>query len=114
MAEESGSKKERSHRQSMDAFLNAAAPGLEEVVSSESFGKMLGQAAGNIVALQRIGSSMMDLAVRNARLAGRADVTNLQRQLVRTEDKLETILETVERLEDELAAERRRRPESSE
>ena len=75
---------------------------------NRTFGEMLGQAAGNLVALSRIGNDVMDLAVRNARVAGRADVVSLHRQLARNEDKLEAVLETVERLEEDLAEERRR------
>jgi hypothetical protein len=41
--------------------------------------------------------------VRNLRIAGRADVTRLARQLHRTEDKLERVLQEIERLRDELA-----------
>jgi hypothetical protein len=40
--------------------------------------------------------------LRNLRLAGRADITRLARQLNRTEDKLERILQEVEALRDEL------------
>jgi hypothetical protein len=39
--------------------------------------------------------------LRNLRLAGRADVTRLARQLHRTEDKLERLLQEVEGLRDE-------------
>lgn len=95
-------------RRHVDEFLSTAAPGLEEVTSSKAFGAMLAQTVGNVVALHRIGNDVLDLAIRNVRLAGRADVTSLHRQLVRTEDKLEQVLEVVERLEDELAQERRR------
>lgn len=98
-------------RQYVDDFLSTATPGLEEVINSKSFGTMLAQTAGNLVALQRIGNEMTDLALRNARIASRADVTSLHRQLARSEDKLEMVLETVERLEDDLAAERRRNAE---
>jgi hypothetical protein len=41
--------------------------------------------------------------LRNLRLAGRADVTRLARQLHRTEDKLERLLQEVEELHAELA-----------
>lgn len=95
-------------RQYVDDFLAAATPGLEEVASSKAFGALLAQSVGNVVALHRIGNDLLDLAIRNARLAGRADVTSLHRQLARTEDKLEAVLEIVERLEDELARERPR------
>jgi hypothetical protein len=40
--------------------------------------------------------------VRNLRLAGRRDVTSLARQLARTEDKLERVLQEVERLQEQL------------
>jgi hypothetical protein len=50
--------------------------------------------------------------VRNMRLAGRADIARLGRQLARTEDKLETVLQEVERLQDELRAERERAAKS--
>ena len=42
--------------------------------------------------------------LRNLRLAGRADVTRLARQLNRTEDKLERVLQELEELRDELRA----------
>lgn len=95
-------------RQYVDDFLAAATPGLEEVASSKAFGALLAQSVGNVVALHRIGNDLLDLAIRNVRLAGRADVTSLHKQLARTEDKLESVLEIVERLEDELARERSR------
>ena len=108
MADASGTHGDRPYRQYLDDFLAAASPGLEEVVNSRAFGHMLSQTAGNLVALHRLGNDALDLVIRNARLAGRADVTSLHRQLSRNEDKLEMVLETVERLEDELAEERRR------
>ncbi|HRO30251.1 MULTISPECIES: hypothetical protein [Micrococcaceae] len=108
MAEASGNNADRPYRQYLDDVLAAASPGLEEVVNSKAFGHMLSQTAGNLVALHRLGNDALDLVIRNARLAGRSDVTSLHRQLSRNEDKLEMVLESVERLEDELAEERRR------
>jgi hypothetical protein len=108
MADATGNHGDRPYRQYLDDVLAAASPGLEEVVNSKAFGHMLAQSAGNLVALHRLGNDALDLAIRNARLAGRSDVTSLHRQLSRNEDKLEMVLETVERLEDELAEERRR------
>lgn len=108
MADAAGSNGDRPYRQYLDDILAAASPGLEDVVNSKAFGHMLSQTAGNLVALHRLGNDALDLAIRNARLAGRSDVTSLHRQLSRNEDKLEMVLETVERLEDELADERRR------
>lgn len=108
MADQPGRTGAQSFRGQFDEFLSTAAPGLEEVTTSKAFGTMLAQAVGNMVALHRIGNDVLDLAIRNARLAGRADVTSLHKQLVRTENKLEHVLEVVERLEDELTVERRR------
>ena len=62
----------------------------------------------NVAALTRIGSDMADLALRNMRIAGRADITRLARQLRRTEDKLERVLQEVEALRDERSRERTR------
>jgi hypothetical protein len=70
----------------------------ERVVSRDSFGELLAVATENVVALTRIGFDAMDLVWSNLRLAGRRDVTRLTRQLGRTEDKLELVLQEVERL----------------
>lgn len=76
---------------------------LEELVAKPSFGRMLAMSAENVAALTRIGADVADLMLRNLRIAGRADVTRLARQLHRTEDKLERVLQEVEGLRDELA-----------
>ena len=60
----------------------------------------------NVLAVAKIGNDAADLIVRNLRLAGRRDITKLAGQLARAEDKLEMVLQEVERLRDELAAER--------
>lgn len=83
--------------------LSAAA---EELVSSAAFAEGLGMMVGNLVAVSKVVSTSMDQVVRISRFAGRRDVTDLGRQLARTEDKLEQVLQLVERLEDELAATR--------
>ncbi len=80
---------------------------LEDLVAKRSFGKLLAMATENVAALARMSSDSADLALRNLRLAGRADITRLARQLHRTEDKLERVLQEVEQLRDELAAARR-------
>ncbi|MBA2638260.1 MAG: hypothetical protein H0U79_08600 [Solirubrobacterales bacterium] len=49
-----------------------------------------------------LSAGALDLVIRNLRLAGRADVTRLGRQLARTEDKLELVLQEVERLNERL------------
>jgi hypothetical protein len=79
------------------------AQAFEELVSKPSFGVLLARSAENVAAIARIGSDVADLVLRNLRLAGRADVTRLHRQLHRTEDKLERVLQEVEELRDELA-----------
>jgi hypothetical protein len=84
----------------------ATAKAFEEMVAKPSFGGLLALGAENVAALTRIGSDLADLILRNLRIAGRADVTRLARQLNRTEDKLERVLQEVEQLRDELARER--------
>ncbi len=81
------------------------AKALEELVSKPSFGRLMAVSAENVAAISRIGSDIADLVLRNLRLAGRADVVRLARQLHRTEDKLERLLQEVETLRDELASE---------
>lgn len=78
------------------------AQAFEELVSKPSFGVLLARSAENVAAIARIGTDVADLVVRNLRLAGRADVTRLARQLHRSEDKLERLLQEVEELRDEL------------
>ena len=77
------------------------AQAFEQLVSKPSFGVVLARSAENVAALTRIGSDVADLVLRNLRLAGRADVTRLARQLHRTEDKLERLLQEMEELRDE-------------
>jgi hypothetical protein len=79
------------------------AKAFEEAVSKPSFGALLARSAENVAALTRIGTDTADLVLRNLRIAGRADVTRLSKQLHRTEDKLERVLQEVEQLRDELA-----------
>jgi hypothetical protein len=79
------------------------AKAFEEAVSKPSFGALLARSAENVAALTRMGNDFADLVLRNVRVAGRADVTRLARQLQRTEDKLERVLQEVEQLRDELA-----------
>jgi hypothetical protein len=74
----------------------------ERVVSRDSFGELLAMATENVVALTRMSFDALDLVWSNLRLAGRRDITRLGRQLARTEDKLETVLQEVERLRDQV------------
>jgi hypothetical protein len=72
----------------------------ERMVSRDSFGELLAMATENVVALTRIGFDTMDLVWSNLRIAGRRDITRLARQIGRTEDKLELVLQELERLRD--------------
>lgn len=76
----------------------------EELVQSNAFGELLARATQNVMGLTKIGFDLMDLTVRNLRLAGKPDITRLAAQLARTEDKLERVLQEVERLQSEVAA----------
>jgi hypothetical protein len=78
------------------------AKAFEEAVSTPSFGALLARSAENVAALTRMGNDLADLVLRNLRVAGRADITRLARQLHRNEDKLERVLQEVEQLRDEL------------
>lgn len=80
-----------------------AAKAFEQAVGTPSFGGLLARTAENVAAISRIGNDMADLVLRNLRVAGRADITRLARQLHRTEDKLERVLQEVEQLRDQLA-----------
>ena len=81
---------------------SSSAQAFEEFVAKPSFGWLLARSAENVAALSRIGADFGDLVWRTFRVAGRADVTRLARQLHRTEDKLERVLQEVELLRDEL------------
>src|SRR5437588_8603052 len=85
---------------------SGAAKAFEALVSKPSFGRLLALSAENTAALTRIAFDSVDLLWRNLRLAGRADIVRLSRQLRRNEDKLESVLQEVESLRDELARER--------
>jgi hypothetical protein len=83
-----------------------AAKAFEELVSKPSFGRLLAMSAENAAALTRIAFDTVDLLWRNLRIAGRADIVRLSRQMHRNEDKLERVLQEVESLRDDLARER--------
>jgi hypothetical protein len=79
------------------------AQAVERLVGSGAFGSVLAQLAENAAAITKLGSDAMDLALRNFRVAGRRDIVRLSRQLARTEDKLERVLQELEGLRDEAA-----------
>jgi hypothetical protein len=82
----------------------AAAKAAERVVSRESFGELLAMMTENVVALTQIANETFDTVLRNMRLASRRDLIDLGRQLGRTEDKLERVLQEVEAVRDRLDA----------
>ena len=92
------------HRQGVEQQLrelyeqvdDAAARASEHLVGTEGFARLLGQLAENAAALTKLTNDGIDLMLRNLRLAGRRDVVRLARQLGRTEDKLERLLQEVE------------------
>ena len=65
-------------------------------------------ALGLTLDVSRMTFDAVDLLWRNLRLAGRADIVRLSRQLHRNEDKLERVLQEVETLRDDLTRERAR------
>jgi hypothetical protein len=73
---------------------------MEQMVAGQGFTELLSRVTENVVALTKIQSEFGDLVLRNLRIAGRSDVNRLARQLARTEDKLELLLQAVERLEE--------------
>jgi phosphoglycolate phosphatase-like HAD superfamily hydrolase len=75
---------------------DAAARASEHLVGTEGFARLLGQLAENAAALTKLTNDGIDLMLRNLRIAGRRDVVRLARQLGRTEDKLERLLQEVE------------------
>jgi hypothetical protein len=79
-----------------------AAGAMEQLVHRDSFGELLARTTENVMGLTRIGFNMLDLAVRNLRIAGRPDLIRLGRQLARNEDKLELLLQEIERLQDQV------------
>jgi hypothetical protein len=101
MAEERPTPEEEARRLYDEAEARVA-KAAERVVSRESFGEVLAMATENVVALTRIGFEAMDLVWSNLRLAGRRDITRLARQIARTEDKLELVLQEVEALREQV------------
>jgi hypothetical protein len=79
---------------------SGAAKAFEELVRKPSFGRLLALSAENTAAMTRIAFDAIDLLWRNLRVAGRADIVRLSRQLHRNEDKLERVLQEVESLRD--------------
>ena len=77
---------------------------MERLVGRDAFGEVLAMVTENVLGLVKIGNDVGDLVIRNLRLASRRDIANLARQLARTEDKLELLLQEVERFGAEQSA----------
>jgi len=77
-----------------------AAKATERLVGSGGFASLLGQFAENAAALTKLSGDTLDLVLHNLRLAGRRDIIRLSRQLARTEDKLERVLQEIEKFLD--------------
>jgi hypothetical protein len=75
----------------------------EQAVGSNVFAELLATTATNAMALAGVANAVVDRGVRLTRVAARADVTGLARQLARTEDKLERLLQEVHELSERLA-----------
>jgi hypothetical protein len=80
----------------------ATARAMETLVASGGFSALLVSMVENVAAVTRLGADTMDLVLRNLRVASRRDIVRLARQLARTEDKLERVLQEVEGLRAEL------------
>jgi hypothetical protein len=87
-------------RRVMEDLEMQTARAMEQLVAGEGFGELMARFTANTVALTKISGDVMDLMLRNLRMAGRTDIDRLARQLARTEDKLELLLQAMERLED--------------
>ncbi len=89
-----------------DIAESRAADAMETLVRRDNFGELLARTTENAMALARLGHGALDAVVRGLRVAGTQDVVHLGHQLARTEDKLEMVLREVERLQEDLTAQR--------
>ncbi len=103
MAEQRPTAEQQARRLYEDAEARTAAA-MEQLVGRDAFGELLAKVTENVVALTKIGNDVVDLAVRNLRVASRRDIARLGQQLARTEDKLELVLQEVEALRGEREA----------
>src|SRR3954447_16027607 len=90
-------------RQLFERAEQQTAGAVEQLVHRDSFGEILARVTENVMGVTRIGFDVVDLTVRNLRIAGRPDLIRLGRQLARNEDKLERVLQEVERLQGQVA-----------
>lgn len=90
----------RFYRDSESSFAQLS----EQLVQRDSFGEVLAWSTENVMAMAKITFGVCDLVVHFTRLAGRSDLNRLSRQLARTEDKLERVLQELEELRSEARA----------
>jgi hypothetical protein len=83
---------------------NRMASAMERLVAGRGFAQLLGQAAENAVALTAINGQVWDMVLRNFRMAGRADIHSLGRRMNGIDDKLEMLLQEIERLDERRSA----------
>lgn len=77
---------------------------MDSLVATNGFAELFTTSATNVMALVRMANGAVDQAVKVTRLAAKEDLVGLARQLARTEDKIERLLQLVESLEARLAA----------
>ena len=87
-----------------ERFEGQLSAAMDQLVATNGFADLLATSATTVMALTRLANGTVDRFVRSTRLAARQDVVGLARQLARTEDKLERLLQAVEELQDRLDA----------
>jgi hypothetical protein len=86
-------------RRIVETMEGQTAAAMEQMVAGDGFSSLLVKITENTLAVSKIGADVWDLVLRNFRLAGRGDIDRLASQLSRSEDKLELLLQALERLE---------------
>ena len=84
----------------LEAKLSTA---MDQLVATNGFAELFTTTATTMMAATKMANDAIDQVVRATRLAARQDVTSLAKQLARTEDKLERMLQAIEAIEDRLA-----------
>ncbi len=85
-----------------EQFESRLSTAMDQLVGTNGFAELFTTSATTAMALTRMANGAIDQAMRTTRLAVRHDVTSLARQLARTEDKLERVLQMVEKISDRL------------
>ncbi len=85
-----------------EQFESRLSTAMDQLVATNGFAELFTTSASVVLSMTRMANGALDEAVRATRLAARQDVTALARQLGRTEDKLERLLQLVEDVSDRL------------